>query len=141
MRSGESKRHYVPVVTFPPELQMRDENAVYVEAYYDKGGTNMFSGNHEARGYRVSLGAVKIDDRCVLESLRIGGGGFGRRILVAQAARLDQKKLAALDAAIQPKLAEIVALALVSDYAGINALLQTLAAPIFAAKGAKRAVA
>lgn len=66
----------------------------------------------------------------------IGMGDENNVRIIAQAARLDQKKLDALAEAIAPHVKTITALALDGNHAGILALLEQLAAPIIQPKKA-----
>lgn len=127
--------HYIPA-DFPADLGLTNgENALSVTVGYKKGGTNMFSGNDEPRGYEVSLHAVKRENGST--SFLIGGG-FGRRFFLAPAPRFDAKKLDAVNAAILPRLPELVALMLASDYPAVRAMLTEIAGPVFPSKPSPR---
>jgi len=140
--STQNKRsieHYVPT-TFPESLGLTNgENTMNVTVSYNEGGANYFSGGYTPRSYQVSVSAVKVADGCT--SFVIGGNGFGRRYTLLPTTRFNAKVLAAINAAILPKLTGIVALALVADYAALAAIFTGVAAEVGAKPAQKRTTA
>src|SRR4051812_27427898 len=108
MSNQRSIEHYVPA-EFPASAGLTNgENAVHVSVSYSEGGSNYFTGGQTPRGYHVSVSGVKRENGCT--AFIIGGGGFGRRYFIAPATRFNAKTLAAVNAAVLPKLAGIVTL-------------------------------
>ncbi len=76
---------------------------IQVSVDYRKGGTNVFHGNQEARGYELIVQAVGIEQHEGYRSVTFALFSTpGMRMLLVPAARLDRKKLAKIQDAIRP---------------------------------------
>jgi hypothetical protein len=75
------------------------ENATHleVEVYYDKGGTNWYSGREEARGIYLRVGPIAIRNGFELFLI---GGNCGRKKFLEGATRLNRKRVEQLAASV-----------------------------------------
>lgn len=97
-----------------------DANAISIDVYYDKGGTNYFSGNSDARGYWLSTMPVERKDGST--SFIIGSNG-GRRFFIEPAARFNAKRLAELGAKLHAHDAALAASCEAGAFDSIRALV------------------
>ena len=91
-----------------------------VEIYYSKGGSNVWHGTTEPRGYWLSLGAVEVHEDHITETLSLARDGFGIRIFLKGAASFSAKRFADVVMMVRTAEAEIVRLALVRDYSNVS---------------------
>ncbi len=99
---------------------------IRIDVYYSKGGTNLFSGRGEPRGYWLSATPIEVHD----------GGGFGMligdkmgsRIFLTPATRLNAKALAVLADRVLPLAPSIAEAIAIGDKANAAALARSAAA-------------
>jgi len=113
-RAGRNGRRHVTYT--PTEALGSPFTHLKVEVYYDKGGTNVWHGTTEPRGYWLSLGAVTVHDDHITETIALGADGFGKRIFLKGAPSFSAKRFADVVLMVRTAEAEIVRLALVRDY-------------------------
>jgi hypothetical protein len=72
---------------------------IRLEVYYDKGGRNMFSGEWTKRGYWASA-SPRYTETTVIDGTKYescgficGPGYYGKKVLVEESARFNQKRL------------------------------------------------
>jgi hypothetical protein len=122
-RSGRGQVTYIPTTALGPSF-----THLKIDVYHSKGGANFWHGTTEPGGYWISLGAVKEEHGSFIETISLGGDGYGRRLHILSVPRFNAKKFAAVVAAltaIQPALTER---ALVADYWGVEALAKAAVA-------------
>lgn len=109
-RNGRRHSSYIPTDTLGG-----DHTHLKIDIYYDKGGSNVWHGTTEPRGYWLSLGAVTVHEDHITETIALGDG-FGRRIFLKGAASFSAKRFADVVLMVRTAEAEIARLALVRDY-------------------------
>lgn len=124
--SRDGRRH---TVYNPTDQLGASHTHLKIETYYSKGGSNVWHGTQEPRGYWLSLGAVEVKPRepgdavgWISETISLGPDGFGRRIFLLDAKAFHAKKFAEVIAALAPHIDALIPVALARDYHGVKAL-------------------
>lgn len=113
--SKTSEKTYVPFA-FPDTAPGSEPNThMKVEVFYSKGGTSMFSGNSEPRGYWASFTPVRVNDGSVSYLLFAKGGG---KVFLAPAARFSAKTFESFVAKVFAKKDELATLAFEGNLIG-----------------------
>lgn len=63
IKSGDKEGRYVYRTAKRPEVEGEEVEAIAIEIYYSRGGTNMFSGGGEPRGIWLSINPVTLTRR------------------------------------------------------------------------------
>jgi hypothetical protein len=117
-RAGRNGRSHV---TYTPTTVLGDTHThLKIDIYYSKGGTNVWHGTTEPRGYWLSLGAVEVRENSIIETLSLRSDGFGKRIFLKGAASFSAKRFAEVVMMVRTAEAELVRLALVRDYSNVS---------------------
>lgn len=102
-------------------------DAVNIDVYYDKGGTNIFSGKEQGRGVWVTLSPVTREQRGsgIATGFQIGDNR-GRRFLARELARKNDRVLLEVVAALSPQLEAIAAAWREEPVKGFDAMADAL---------------